>query len=132
MKCNISLTNWNCRNLFKIRTCRRTGGCRVSRWNLISRSGRDEQRNLPILFFIVTVVIIFQNLTPYTNYKSALFPVRTVTVYLDLRTNSDYFTIQYYLTSFYNRDLTLYSSVITTCTASLAFNKFYFLPTQCI
>jgi len=36
---------------------------------------------------------------------------------VDLRTNSDYFPIQHYLTGFYNRDLTLYSPVITICTA---------------
>jgi hypothetical protein len=36
-------------------------------------------------------------------------------------TNSHYLSIQYYLTGFYNRDLTLCSPVVTICTASLTF-----------
>ena len=36
------------------------------------------------------------------------------------------------MTAFYNTYLTLYSPVVTTCTASLKFNNFTFCPTQCI
>ena len=48
--------------------------------------------------------------------------------YVDLRTNSDYFPIQHQRTGFYNRDLTLYSPVVTICTASLTFNNSTFCP----
>ena len=47
---------------------------------------------------------------------------------VDLRTNSDYFIIQHWLTGFYNRDLTLYSPVVTICTTSLSFNNSAFCP----
>jgi len=47
---------------------------------------------------------------------------------VDLRTNSDFFPIQHYLTGFYNRDLTLYSEVVTICTASLTLNNSTFCP----
>jgi len=47
---------------------------------------------------------------------------------MDLRTNSDYFPIQLYLTGFYNRDLTLYSPVVTICTTSLTVNNYTFCP----
>jgi len=40
---------------------------------------------------------------------------------MDLRTNSDYFPTQHQLTGFYNRDLTLYSPVVTIRTTSLTF-----------
>jgi len=51
---------------------------------------------------------------------------------VDLRTNSDYFCIQHELTGFYNRDLTLCSPAVTTCTSRFNIQQFYFLPTQCI
>jgi len=36
-----------------------------------------------------------------------VLPTQCIYVFcVDLRTNSDYFPIQYYLTDFYNRDLT--------------------------
>ena len=41
---------------------------------------------------------------------------------------SDYFPIQHEPTGFYNRDLTLYSPVVTICTASLTFNNSRFCP----
>jgi len=47
---------------------------------------------------------------------------------VDLRTNSDYFPIQHQLTGFYNRDLTLYSPVVTICTASLTFTNCTLCP----
>jgi len=47
---------------------------------------------------------------------------------VDLRTNSDYFPIQHQLTGLYNRDLTLYSPVVTICTASLTLNISTFCP----
>jgi len=47
---------------------------------------------------------------------------------VDLRTNSDYFPIQHQLTGFYDSDLTLYSPVVTICTASLTFNNSTFCP----
>ena len=42
----------------------------------------------------------------------------------DLRTNSDYFPIQHKLTGFYNRDLTLYSPVVTICTTRFNIQQF--------
>ena len=50
---------------------------------------------------------------------------------VDLRTNSCYFPIQPYLTGFYNRELKLYSSVVTICTASLSFKNSTF-GTHCV
>ena len=47
---------------------------------------------------------------------------------IDLRTNSEYFPIQHKVTSFYNRDLTLYSPVVTICNTSLTFNNSTFSP----
>jgi len=40
-----------------------------------------------------------------------------------LRTNSDLCHLQHKLIGFYNRDLTLYSPVVTICTASITFNN---------
>jgi len=45
-----------------------------------------------------------------------------------LRTNSDLCHLQHKLTGFYNRDLTLYSPVVTICTASLTFNNCTLCP----
>jgi len=47
---------------------------------------------------------------------------------VDLRTNSDYFPIQHKLAGSYNGRLTLYSLVVTICTASLTFNDSTFCP----
>jgi len=51
---------------------------------------------------------------------------------MDLRTNSNYFTLQHSLTCFYNRDLTLYSPVVTIRTTRFNIQKLYVLLTQCI
>ena len=40
-----------------------------------------------------------------------------------LRTNRDYFTVQHYLTGFYNRDLTQYSPVVIIFTTSFTCNN---------
>ena len=48
--------------------------------------------------------------------------------YVDLRTNNHYFPILHSLTGFYNRDLTLYSPVVSICTTSLTFNNSKFCP----
>ena len=62
-----------------------------------------------------------------------VLPTQCIYVFcVDLKTNSHYFPIQHLLTGFYNRDLTLYSPVVTIYTTSLTFNKFYVLPTHCI
>ena len=45
-----------------------------------------------------------------------------------LRTNSDLCHLQHKLIGFYNRDLTLYSPVVTICTTSLTFNNSTFCP----
>jgi len=48
-----------------------------------------------------------------------------------LRTNSDLCHLQHKLIGFYNRDLTLYSPVVTTFTGSLTFNNCTLCP-HCI
>ena len=45
-----------------------------------------------------------------------------------LRTNRYYFPIQHQLTGLYNRNLTIYSSVVNICTTSLTFNNSTFCP----
>ena len=45
-----------------------------------------------------------------------------------LRTNSDLCHLQHKLISFYNRDLTLYSPVVTICTTSITFNNCTLCP----
>jgi len=60
-----------------------------------------------------------------------LYVLPTQCIYMfcvDLKTNSEYFPMQQYLTGFYNRDLTLYSPVVTICTTSLTFNNSTFCP----
>ena len=58
-----------------------------------------------------------------------VLPTHCIYVFcVDLRTNSDYFPIQHSLAGLYNRDLTLYSPVVTICTASLTFNNPTFGP----
>ena len=48
-----------------------------------------------------------------------VLPTQYIYVFcVDLRKNSHYLPIQHQLTGFYNRDLTLYSPVVTICTAS--------------
>ena len=58
-----------------------------------------------------------------------VLPTHCIYVFcLDLRTNSDLCHLQYKLIGFYNRDLTLYSPVVTICTTSLTFNNSTFCP----
>jgi len=58
-----------------------------------------------------------------------ILPTQCMYVFcVDLRTNSDYLSIQHYLTGFYNRDLTLHSPVVTICTTSLTLNNSTFCP----
>ena len=62
-----------------------------------------------------------------------VLPTQCIYVFcVDLRTNSDYFPIQHQLTGFCKRGLTLYSPVVTICTARFNIIKSYVLPTQCI
>jgi len=84
----------------------------------------------------------------FNIHQFHVLPTQYIYVFcVDLRTNSDYFPIQYLLTGFWNRDLTLYSPLVTICTAQWSlyvphtghymyhqFNiqQFYVLPTQCI
>jgi len=61
--------------------------------------------------------------------QSHVLPTHCIYVFcVDLRTNSDYFPIQHWLTGFYNTDLTLCSPVVTICTASLTFINPTFYP----
>jgi len=68
----------------------------------------------------------------YRQFNIQQFPVLpTQCIYMflvDLRTNSDYFPIQYKLTGFHKRDLTLYSPVYR----QFNIQQFYVLPTHCI
>ena len=65
----------------------------------------------------------------FNTHKFYVLPTQCTYVFcVDLRTNSDFFPIQHYLTGFYNRDLTLYSEVVTICTASLTLNNSTFCP----
>jgi len=58
-----------------------------------------------------------------------VLPTQCIYVFcVDLRTNSDYSPIQHQLTGFYNRGLTLYSSLVIICTASLTFSNSTFCP----
>ena len=58
-----------------------------------------------------------------------VLPTHCIYVFcVDLRTNSDYFPIQHWLISMYNRYLTLYSPVVTICTTSLTLNISIFRP----
>ena len=58
-----------------------------------------------------------------------VMPTHCIYVFcLDLRTNSDLCHLQHKLIGFYNRDLTLYSPVVTICTTSLTFNNSTFCP----
>ena len=62
-----------------------------------------------------------------------VLPTQCIYVFcVDLRTNSDYFPIQHSMNGFYNRDLSLYTPVVTICTTRFNVHKFYVLPTQCI
>jgi len=71
------------------------------------------------------------------RWKPATFNIQQFCVLLtqciyvfcvDLRTNSDYFPIQHWLTGFYSRVFNLCSPVVAVCTASLTFNNSTFYP----
>jgi len=47
---------------------------------------------------------------------------------VDIRTNSDYFPLEYYLTDIYNKNLNFYTSVVTICTTSLTLRYSTFCP----
>jgi len=65
----------------------------------------------------------------YNIHKFYVLPTQCIYVFcVDLRINSDYFPIQHYLTSFYNRDLNLYNPVVTICNTSITFNNSTFCP----
>ena len=52
--------------------------------------------------------------------KFYVLPTQCIYVFcVDLRTNSDHFNIEYYLTDIYNQNLKLYTSVVTMCATSL-------------
>ena len=72
---------------------------------------------------IRTTSIIFHNCTlcPHCIYVFCIY----------LRTNSDLCHLQHKLIGFYNRYLTLYSPVVTICTASITFNSCTLCP-HCI
>ena len=69
---------------------------------------------------ICTTSLTFTNCTLWPHY------IYEFCIYL--RTNSDLCHLQDKLIGFYNRDLTLYSPVVTICTASLTFNNSTFCP----
>ena len=75
------------------------------------------------LITICTASLTFNNCTlcPHCIYVFCIY----------LRTNSDLCHLQHKLIGFYNRDLTLYSPVVTICTTSLTFNKCTLCP-HCI
>jgi len=60
--------------------------------------------------------------------NSTLCPHCIYVFCVDLRTNSDLCHLQHKLIGFNNTDLTLYSPVVTICTASLTFNSSTFYP----
>ena len=72
---------------------------------------------------ICTTSITFNNCTfcPHCIYVFCIY----------LRTNSDLCHLQHKLIGFYNRDLTLYSPVVTICTTSITFNNCTLCP-HCI
>ena len=89
---------------------------------LISFHNRDLTLYSPVVT-ICTINITFNNRTlcPHCIYVFCIYP----------RTNSDLCHLQHKLISFYNRDLTLYSPVVTICTTSITFNNSTLCP-HCI
>ena len=60
----------------------------------------------------------------FNTQKFHVLPTQCIYMFcMDLRTNSNYFPIQHWLTGCYNRDLTLCSPVVTICTTRLTFNN---------
>jgi len=68
----------------------------------------------------------------YRQYNIQQFyflPTQCIYVFcVDLRTSSDYFPMQRLPTGFYNRDLNLYSPLVTICTTIISFNNSTFCP----
>jgi len=86
---------------------------------LIGFYNRDLTLYSPVVT-ICTASITFNNcmLCPHYIYVFCIY----------LRTNSDLCLLQHKLIGFYNRDLTLYSPVVTICTNSLTFNNCMLCP----
>ena len=89
---------------------------------LIGFYNRDLTLYSPVVT-ICTASLIFNNCThcPHCIYVFCIY----------LKTNSDLCHLQHKQIGFYNRDLTLYSPVVTICTASLTFNNCTHCP-HCI
>ena len=89
---------------------------------LIGFYNRDLTLYNPVVT-ICTASITFNNckLCPHCIYVFCIY----------LRTNSDLCHLQHKLIGFYNRDLTLYSPVVTICTTSITFNNCTLCP-HCI
>jgi len=70
--------------------------------------------------------------TTSISLKNCTFCPHCIYVFcIYLRINSDLYLLQHKLIGFYNRDLTLYSSVVTICTTSITFNNCTLCP-HCI
>jgi len=81
--------------------------------------------NRDLTLYNPVVTICTASLT-FNNYTLCPNCVYMFCIYLC--TNSDLCNIQHILIGFYNRDLTLYSPVVTICTASLTFNNYTLCP----
>ena len=93
--------------------------------------------SLNIVVYTAVALPRIHSLKPSGHYMyrqfniQQLYVLSTQCIYVfcvDLRTNSHYFPIQHTLTGLYNRDLTLYSPVVTICTTSLTFNNSTLCP----
>jgi len=91
-------------------------------YKLIGFYNRDLTLYSPVVT-IYTNNITFKNCTlcPHCIYGFCIY----------LRTNSDLCHLQHKPIGFYNRDLTLYSPVVTICTARITFNNCTLCP-HCI
>ena len=93
---------------------------------------------LSLLIFSFSFLIIYNPVvtictTRYNIQKFYVLPTHCIYVFcVDLRTKSDYFPTQHQPTGFHNRDLTLYSPVVTICTAKFINQQFSVLPSQCV
>ena len=67
----------------------------------------------------------------YNFQQMYAIPTQYLCVCFNVKTNSDLCHLQHKLLGFYNRDLTLYSPVVTICTASITFNNCTVCP-HCI
>jgi len=74
-------------------------------------------------------IYIYIYITWFNIQKFHVLPTHCIYVFcMYLRTNSDLCHLQNNLIGFYNRDLTLYSPVVTICTASLTISNSTFCP----